>query len=278
MSAVDTNPRKSECHVSGSTPVPECTYGGDTLGVIVIGDSHAASIIGAIQKALPDNLHALDWTLSNCPTIIGAKSINDRSYRCGEFVASTIEKAKNIPESVPLVIINRTSAVAHGANEADGIYLSATPEIYFDKPFPSRTPEFYKDLRTRIVDTACEFAKTRPVYMVRPTPEMKLDVPRTMGRAMLLGGTREVSISLDEYHERQAFAWAAQDAAAKKCGVRILDPLPYLCGETHCYGAKNGIPLFSDDDHLNEHGASFLTPLFSEIFKDKVKEPMARSN
>lgn len=278
MAAADANPRNKECHVSGSTPVPECTYGGPTLGAIVIGDSHAASVVRTVERALPSkDLHVLDWTLSDCPTIIGAKTLNDRSYRCGEFVESALEKASHLPAHVPLIIVNRLSAVAHGPNEADGAHLEVIPRFYFDRPFSARTAEYYRDLRNRIISTACEFAKYRPVYMARPTPEMKIDVPRSMGRAMLLGDDRPVSLDMDEYLERQAFAWSAQDAAAAKCGVHILDPLPYLCDSENCHGAINGIPLYRDDDHLSEYGASFLTPMFSRIFAGKEIPPVARS-
>lgn len=49
---------------------------GEKLGVIVIGDSHAASVIRSIEKALPNkNLHVLDWTVSGCPTIFGVKKL-----------------------------------------------------------------------------------------------------------------------------------------------------------------------------------------------------------
>jgi len=37
------NPRIEQCHASRAKSVPGCTYGGDQLGVIVIGDSHALS-------------------------------------------------------------------------------------------------------------------------------------------------------------------------------------------------------------------------------------------
>ncbi len=60
--------------------------------------------------------------------------------------------------------------------------------------------------------------------------------------------------------------WAAQDAAAAQCGVKILDPLPYLCHDGRCWGSKDGRPIYYDDDHLSEYGNKLLVPMFKEVF------------
>jgi hypothetical protein len=60
--------------------------------------------------------------------------------------------------------------------------------------------------------------------------------------------------------------WAAQDAAAAQCGVKILDPLPYLCQDGRCWGSKDGRPIYYDDDHLSEYGNKLLVPMFKEVF------------
>ena len=54
-----------------------------------------------------------------------------------------------------------------------------------------------------------------------------------------------------------------------RCGVRILDPLPYLCGEGRCWGASGGLPNYYDDDHLSQHGANLLIPMFRQIFEEE---------
>jgi peptidoglycan/LPS O-acetylase OafA/YrhL len=256
--ATDINPRAKECQVHVSRPVPECTYGGPKLGAIVIGDSHAATIMRAVENVLPDkSLHVLDWSMIGCATLAPAKNPQEKgSPKCGEFVNYALTKQASLPKDAPIIILNRTSAYFIGANE-------------LKDPGPEHTREFLEDFRARLVDTACKFAETRPTYLVRPIPEMGLDVPKFMGRALQMGEAREISISLDEYHQRHALAWAAQDAAAERCGVKILDPLPFLCTEGRCRGAKAGHPLYFDDDHLNEYGAATLAPMFAGIFTNR---------
>ena len=270
MAANDKNPRMVECLVSDTSPVPGCTYGGKKLGIIVLGDSHAASIMRTVEKALPSTeLHVLDWSLTGCVTAIGVRSASNKNYRCTEFLNWAISEQKKFSKTVPLLIMNRSSEYAAGPNEPYRSDEIETPDTYFSKPYASRTPEFYQELREHIIDTACAFARYRPVYLIRPTPEMNVNVPAAMGRDVLIAAQGDVSISMDEYRRRHTLIWSAQDAAKEKCDVKILDPLPYFCHDERCYGARDGLPVFYDSNHLNEHGASYLKPMFMDIFKQE---------
>lgn len=266
------NPRLTECFVNATKNKvinSQCTYGGDKLGAIVIGDSHAASIVRAVERSLPSkDLNVLDWELHSCATITGLKLITDPDNTCSEFLALAMEKQKQLPANIPIIVVNRMSIYLFGPNEPDRQAEVPVPVFYMDKPYSSRTPEFLAQIQDGIITTACEFAKTRPVYLVRPFPELKIDVPKTMARRTIIpGGEKRVSISQEEYMQRNAFVWEAQDAARKKCGVKILDPLPYLCSGGRCFGDHEGTPIYVDDDHLNEHGGDVLIPMFSEAFK-----------
>ncbi|WP_429183752.1 SGNH hydrolase domain-containing protein, partial [Aeromonas veronii] len=82
----------------------------------------------------------------------------------------------------------------------------------------------------------------------------------------------QISISLEEYHARHQVVWAAQDAAAAQCGVKILDPLPYLCHDGRCWGSKDGRPIYYDDDHLSEYGNKLLVPMFKQVFATSASQ------
>jgi peptidoglycan/LPS O-acetylase OafA/YrhL len=211
---MNINPRRGECHVSGKSKVPGCTYGGAELGVIVLGDSHASSMMSAIENALPEKkMHVLDWSFSGCRTISGVKKVSDPSNYCVNFVDWAIKEQKNFPSNIPLVIINRTSIEAFGQNEFTLSQRVQKPDIYFDRPFDIRTDKFYKQLSSKIVATACEISKTRQVFMIRPFPELKLNVPKTIGRAKMMGNDVDVLISMEEYKSRNDFVWNAQNIA-----------------------------------------------------------------
>lgn len=267
--SVDKNPRFQECFADGAKPVPQCRYGGDKqLGAIVIGDSHSASIMRAVEKSLPSkDLYVLDWSLSECPTIEGIHNDKIDGYRCGDFVSWAVNEQEHLDRKAPIIIMNRLSLYIVGPTEA-GLEAEITkPSYYLSKRSETRTEEFNKELTDGIVSTACRLSKTRQVFMVRPIPEMHVLVPKSMGKSLLLGRDPEVMLPFDEYTQRQKLARKAQDTAAEQCGVKILDPTPYFCDETWCKGSKGGLPIYYDDDHLSEHGASYLVPMFSKALE-----------
>ena len=264
------NPRRDECHVAGSTPVPECHYGGDKLGVIVLGDSHAQAIIRSVEKSMADPLkNVLDWTLSSCPVIEGVKDRYDHDYRCGEFIEETLLKEKTLPNDVPMIIVNRLSATFFGSNELNphgDLVGGAAPKRYITTPYDEYSNAYRIEMRDGVINTLCEIAENRTVYMVRPFPEMGANVPDSMGWAAMQGKEKHVMLSLEDYFKRHQYAWDTQDIAADRCGIKILNPLPYLCDSENCYGDVDGLPIYYDDDHLSERGGQLLIPMFRQVF------------
>lgn len=268
--STNKNPRQAECLQNETSNVPGCTYGGKNLGVIVLGDSHAGALIRGVERALPStDEHVLDWTMSNCPTIANLSARDQYNYQCGNFIAQQAASLDPKLGQAPLLIINRLSSYLFGPNEPDRTREVGMPNLYLDHPYESRSPAYLASMREGVINTACAFAEHRPVYMLRPIPELKYDVPKTMGRALIQGQHVRVSISLEEYHARNDYVWETQDMAAERCGVKILDPLPYLCHDGYCFGDVNGQPVYVDDDHLSERGGDLLRPLFNQMFSDK---------
>lgn len=175
---------------------------------------------------------------------------------------------------MPVILASRLTRALVGGNE-DPVSLRGIPHIYFSKEVSNGfSGDYQAEFVKSLVKTTCELAAQRPTYLMRPTPEMGVDVPSTMVRNIMFGRVGEdVKITLDEYHKRHAFVWAAQDAAAEQCGVKILDPLPYFCDDQYCYGSRDGRPLYYDDDHLSEYGNKFLVPMFEQVFADMEKSP-----
>lgn len=264
LESLNSNPRRDECMLRAGVESPSCNFGGDNLRAVVMGDSHANALLSAIVSAAPSpEIGVMELTYSACPIIYGVHSLVNK--QCGEFVDWAIHKLQTVPNDVPVIIINRHAQSALGANEDSS--KKNKPQVYFSKLYQSTQQEFLDEYGRNLTDTACMLAKTRTVYLVRPIPEMGISVPISTARTVLWNTQKAVNISIAEYNQRQAFVWQAQDAAHERCGVKILDPLPYLCTAGRCYGAKNNRPLYFDDDHLSESGNKVLVPMFSEVFK-----------
>lgn len=257
----NTNPRRSECHGGSKNTTPECIYGGNNIKAVILGDSHASATVTALAAALDSPTEGvLSFTHTGCPTILGAKRI-EAGHGCHDFNQEASDRIQSLAGDIPVVIINRMS---------EHVFGSATtpheqPVIMFDKRAKSVTDDFLAEVERRTIETYCTLARSREVYVMRPFPEMPSHIPQAMSRNALLGVHTRTSIGLDEYHQRHGFVWRVQDTAAQKCGIHILDPLPYLCKNGICRGDKDGMPLYSDDNHLSERGNRLLIPLFKTV-------------
>ena len=233
--SLDKNPRESECQVlnrADPTKPSECTYGGKKLGVILVGDSHASAIALALQKALPDkNLHVLDWSISSCPASLKYKGDSELYTRCVISNAVFLEKNKHLPKDVPLLMVNYSNRVDR-------------------------------------MEFACLLAKERPVYLLKPTPQFFANVPTIMAQNIMRKKWQyRLKTSITEnYNQYEKEHLIQLDETVKKCGVKLLETLPYFCKNGYCYGDKDGIPLYYDDNHLSLYGADLLIPEFKKIF------------
>ena len=266
------NPRRSECHPGDGLNFASCVYGGKAWKVIVVGDSHAEALVSGVAYAqAKGDAGVVQWTYAGCPFLPGAKHTprhmrgQHKNYQCGAFISWVQSSLQTVPATIPVIIINRYAQAALGHNEDR--HLVDMPEVYFSKVFDRSTPEFLAEFALHMTQSACELAKHRTVYMMRPIPEMGFNVPKTLSRRMVVGLNDDLSIPLEDYRQRNAWVWAAQDAARDQCGIKILDPIPYLCHDGRCYGSQSGHPLYSDDDHLSESGNKRLAPMFAKMFE-----------
>jgi hypothetical protein len=260
---LNRNSRQRECNVtvSQNPKSPECVFGGNqkNIGLIVVGDSHANATVTAVAAAVANaNSGVLYLGADGCSFIQGLST--RRFPTCAKYNADISDLiARNYPD-IPVLVINRTSAGLLGPNEKGKTavsYLGDTSSM--DEKFPALFKQHYKK-------TICDLAERRVVYVLDPIPEMGESVPQTLIRNKLFHQIdTDVGIRLHEYQQRHKQVRAMNRELAQACGVRLLDPLSYLCDADMCWGSANGRSLYYDDDHLSEWGNRRLVPLFSQI-------------
>ncbi len=265
------NPRRDICHIGPGKGIysPLCRFGDlQEPAVVVIGDSHASALVSSVATAAGG---AIQLTYSACATVSGLKMREHYDNSCEKFNEYVINLINEKYQTNPLVLASRSSIAIRGYNE--GNEYQRMPAGYFDTPSDQPNAVLDKKFSDNLIDAVCSLVNSDRVYLMRPIPEMGVDVPKTMARALMFGkADPQISISLQEYHDRHKVVWGAQDAAAAKCGVKILDPLPYLCHDGRCWGSKDGRPIYYDDDHLSEYGNKLLVPMFKQVFAASVSQ------
>ncbi|NMG55436.1 acyltransferase family protein [Aromatoleum aromaticum] len=264
--AQNVNHRRTECHTMGGNDFRSCLYGGPNVRAILVGDSHASTVVTSVQAALASPQEGvLAFSYTSCPTLFGVQH-PQADLKCAAFNEWVMQQIKVLPSEVPVIVVNRGSAYPFGS-EQNPNPKNSRPLVYFDQPAEAVTSTFLSTYRQRLIASVCRIAQARPVYLVRPFPEMPVDVPRATARKLLLGKDPDIATSLPDYHHRHQFIWEAQDKAEAFCGARILDPLPWLCAENRCDGADEGRPRYYDDNHLSEHGNRRLILMFAEVVR-----------
>ncbi|MFC0401439.1 acyltransferase family protein [Paraburkholderia rhizosphaerae] len=271
--STDVDPRRTECltnsvkrMIEGSGQIG-CKYGDSPkIGAIVWGDSHGNAVIpGIVAAATAANDSVMFYGTSGCPPFVGASRFGKHTEEpCRFFAKRVAEDLKQYPPSVPIIVVARFSAYVDGKNDSP----DPTILIGYNGERPLADPE---ERRTRyssfLTQDLCSLAKNRPVYVLMPIPEMGEDVPAVLAKSLILGKhPQDVSVTEAAYYKRNAVARAAIENAATSCGVKTLDPLPYLCRDGRCYGSQALIPLYIDGDHLSARGSRRLSPLYRPIF------------
>jgi peptidoglycan/LPS O-acetylase OafA/YrhL len=254
-----------DCELLDRTEKPKAP----NFSLVIKGDSHSLHLRSAISQAVI-NTKLYDsikyWGMSGCHSIESAShslaSGRDPKY-CNEMNVSFFSKMESGGQNI--LIVDRTNLGLYGFN---GILENGKgPWVSFGSEY-SDEDRFQQKFRDDYVSSLCKLASKNALIVMRPVPELIVDPPLVLSRNMLFGrGSEDIKITLAEYHARNKLVWDAQDQSAALCGVKILDPLPYLCDDQYCYGSKNGRPLYYDDDHLSEYGNKFLVPMFEEVFE-----------
>lgn len=256
--------RRGQCLARNGVDFPWCQYGGPDARAIVVGDSHASTVFTAVSRAVQNTTASpeagiLASAYNGCPTLLQGNSVSN-SAGCQAFNRFLRDQIQTMPADIPLIIVNRSSVYPLGS-AVPGSTDYRRPLVYYQRRQASPSAQLTRQYSQDLIATACHFAEQRPVYLMRPIPEMPVDVPRSMARRHLLNRAGEIRLSRAAYDQRHAAVWQAQDQAAQQCGVQILDPTQALCDDTYCYGSENGRPLYYDEDHLSEFGNTKLVPV-----------------
>jgi peptidoglycan/LPS O-acetylase OafA/YrhL len=236
----------------------------DDLSYIVLGDSHAASVAGAIVQAFGNQKGGHLYT-HQCATIFNAElRSKGKDNNCTEFHQQVLKKIEQSPTDTIIIVANRYSATIKGPNEATNTQFGV---IYNDQALNKLEPQIV--YQQELSKSLCRLQSLRKTYAFKPIPEMGISVPEFLARRALLNiQEQDVMYPMRTYTERHQAAIKSLRKARETCDVRLIDPLPVLCDNLHCYGSKAGVPYYRDDDHLNEAGRKMLMPVLNKLFND----------
>ncbi|MBY6241292.1 acyltransferase family protein [Methylosinus sp. Sm6] len=270
-------PRFAEClgdfdHVVA--PDEACEYHPQLPSHIAIwGDSHSASIAGALAAGLAEQGASLkQFNLAACPPIRGVHIfLSERPNTCNVYNDKVFSYISDHAELKTIILYARwpTYMDGNGYDNGEGgrsgrsghrAALPATEGAEFvDDP---RRVEAVGALLRANVEKLLSIG--RNVVVVYPTPEIGCLVPRCMAQRRLTGRDGPVSVSYAFFQDR-TFTFRDQiDRFPDRPNLLRVKPEAVFCNRPlagRCIAESDEAPLYYDDNHLNDAGASLLTRL-----------------
>ena len=238
----------------------DCKLGSGDVSVILFGDSHAQSTAAAVQVG--NSQAAFSWARGGCPTLQNfAMHDKDLESKCQGFNNEKFLALKNSHQGVPVVLFSR--AAMYTDTSRGNSY-----RVYFPGKEHLTGQSFADTYAAEYTKVVCAIAENRPVYIVKPIPEMLFNIYKGLNlHKRIFQYSSDITVSLQDYERRTRVANHAIEVAAKQCNAKVIDPTPYLCPNGQCMGSRDGVPLYYDDNHLVDAGNEQLKGLFNGIIE-----------
>ena len=229
-----------------------CRYGSkkDTPDIIFIGDSFSEATLSALTEAAKKHNKMILY-LGGAHGCAVAKGFDEKKSNsiCSNYYKHIQNRLKAFPNTPILVI---------------------TSARYFSIPIVNK--EEQKKNLEGMRQAYQEFSIGRRLFITYPIPVNIAANPKSISRDLLF---KRTALRDDDYQEpiekvltQYGDLRKYQKLISDKLGLKILDPMKYLCNSKYCYGLKDRRPLYFDGAHLSEYGNKLLVPMFEEIFKD----------
>jgi hypothetical protein len=198
---------------------------------------------------------------------MGLERLDRPSLQCAQFADAALDVMRSLKPS--LVIVAARWA----------LYFEGTRYGFEEGPSPLLSTEGNFDALSFALDTTLARLASCAVrtVLVQSIPEIGVDVPSMLARALILGREVEISLPRTAYDMRQERSAAELARQATRHHALVLGPAAYLCDSTSCDVQRNGLVLYADSDHLSPAGARLLAPMFDGIFTAAAEAPPSKA-
>lgn len=252
----------------------ECRFGDPNAPVTyaVVGDSHAMALRAAVEASgLIDGAAIVFWAPA-CPMLDGARLVEPSGRTayfisgidCVEFkkrVWKTLDENKNLRIIIlggrwPLQLMG---TMPEGGGSKRFWLVDDETEL----PSQAESERVLARSLARTLDRSA--AHGLRVIVLGSIPEPGIDVPKTVALARQ-SERATLRIPRTEVEERAGRADAVISAVASgRRGVTFVSILSAFCGPQWCDIDQDGVPLYSDDDHVSVAGAiRVVAPVISQ--------------
>jgi peptidoglycan/LPS O-acetylase OafA/YrhL len=253
--------------VNAPTMESACRFGDPRKAptVAVWGDSHARSIVPALDEALRERgIAGLNLGFPDCPPVLDIAPLQRSSLlkACGPFKKSVYAGIISDPSIEVVIVLARWASLIEGIpfnNGEGGVEYAGLIQWQIpDSKLLSRETGL-----SRAIGRTLEglLASGKKIILVYTVPEAGWNVPYYMAKAEVHGLGPNVTTSFTRFKNRNRSAYQALDGIGQRTNLVRVKPADILCDtfvKDRCVAQLDGIPLYSDDDHLTRQGARMV--------------------
>jgi peptidoglycan/LPS O-acetylase OafA/YrhL len=248
--------RHNETHSNRSF----CRFGklpGQTIDLMLWGDSHAIALFAALRKYAESRGLTLGFAgRFSCPPLLNTPNSGHaaKGGECATFNNAAISFIRD--NDIPVVVL-----ASFWANQQRG--LIAEPGEGADEPTVKRT---------------LDALTGRDIVIIEQVPFLKANaISAYVVRSRLGSSVDTAAVRLSEHRDRQRLTVEAMDRLALRDKIFRIDPAQALCDGERCLAQSAGKLLYLDDQHLSVDGSQFLYPLL-EREMDRVLASRGAAN
>jgi peptidoglycan/LPS O-acetylase OafA/YrhL len=243
---------------SETLPDENCRFGNvknnSGTDFFIFGDSHANHLIPFLTT-LAEEAKSVgqDYTLDRCLPVVGL------NWGSNLFMA---EKCKRRNDQAKQYIL---------ANNFDYVVLAAswpheTSQRMFTDSKVVDNVEKRMLLKSKLSDTLTMITQSGAIpIFIEDTPTLHGKSPKCPIKKAVFNDSLDCSIKrVDNKMLDGIIKELRQDFPM----LIVMQPHNLICNGSDCTMALDGLPLYRDDDHLNEHGAIYLGELYSKAYKN----------
>lgn len=238
----------------------------ENIDFILLGDSHANSLVGAVDFWAKDlNLRGYDPTQSTTLYLPSVELFERKANH--EYVLQSQFKARN--DSLTLLLQDNHYSITIVSG-----YFSTylTDKVKLIDGTGRANNEVFEDGMRRAFKNISK-ASDR-VVVILDVPELKKVKANCEARVKSLGLSKKCTISAKEIKSRdRQYLEILERLKTQFPKLEIVDLNPLLCDQTECQTSLNDIPLYRDKDnhHLSYYGALELGREYSEQQENPLK-------
>jgi peptidoglycan/LPS O-acetylase OafA/YrhL len=254
-----------------------CYYTGDSPSVVIVGDSHAPRIYSGLRKFYSSQGKgvAIFGGGDGCPpllNVVSKDSSGKDTRKCLLKTTSSLKKIMSEPSIKEVVLISRgplyTTSKGFGDLDAERYGEWVLHYSNEKQGFRSNSEVFFGALESTL-DALISSGKK--VTYLHDVPELGFDIRVCLAKRPL-SLTEKVktpcAVPKVEFDQRNRdFKARVNKILQARPTIRVIDLSEALCDESNCYGGKDGVLFYTDDDHLSHRGSAYVVERLWEQFK-----------